>query len=387
MNIIKKKMYDSIKSTIKTLVSPSLSFQIREHFGCVSLFLKGLRFWRWRRLEIDLNLSGTIKMDYLGDPESVSLLKSLLQVTKDADQSDTVQLSELRLKVRPYPMRDQIVLPPALSTIVQLNRSLEDIMATYSRSLRRSINQEAPQYRYEVVTMNERIAELDNKMLRPYATARHDSSAVQLDTSMIKRLISLGLGRLDVLYQQGVEVGCHFGNSYEAGDRKYWHVNRLGYPEAVFSDYKRWADVNSINLHLALEAAIKNGYDFCNYGMSLAKPGSGLIEWKRRRKGFLSVQGCPQRFFMKFPNVGASHYFWVSPVFGVEKLGITLHLGVPTGKTDEEVAERYNEMGYEGLYKVYLHSTQAISTQLIEKIRKLYADCRTPPEIISYIVK
>jgi hypothetical protein len=377
----------SIKSTIKALVSPSLRFRVKENLARAERFLRGLRFWKWQRVEFALHQAGTIKVDYLGNPAHVPLLKSLLQAPKDTGQDSNGQAPTLVLKIRPYPMWDQIVLPAYLTTIVTLNRSLEEIMGTYSRSLRRSINQDAPQYRHESVTNPDRITELDNKMLRPYATARHDSSAAQLDAATVMGLARSGTGRLDVLYQGDQEVGCHLGNAYEVNGKKYWQVNRLGYPEAIFSDYKRWGEVNSINLHLALGSAIHNGYDYCDYGMSLAKPGSGLIEWKRRRKGFLSTNECYQFFFMKFPNIGASQFFWESPVFGVEKPGITLHLGLPAGKTDDEIAERYHEMGYDGLYKVYLHGIQAPSAALMEKIKSLYADLQVQPQIITYIVK
>jgi hypothetical protein len=163
-------------------------------------------------------------------------------------------------------------------------------------------------------------------------------------------------------------------------------VNRFGYPAHIYSDYKRWGDVNAMNLHLALESAIANNYDYCDYGISLAKPGAGLIEWKRRRKGFLSSHGIYQYFYLTLPKNGAAEFLWHSPIFGVEGEAVTLHLGLPADKTEEEIKARYHEMGYGGLQKVYLHANQAPSAALIASIQILYADQASQPEVITSLV-
>ena len=127
----------------------------------------------------------------------------------------------------------------------------------------------------------------------------------------------------------------------------------------------------------------EKGYDFIDYGGSLARPGAGLIEWKRRRKGFVA-EDYSAYFYLKFPKSGAQHFFWDSPLFNIENNQIVLHLGVPEGKTDEEVMARYHEMGYGGLYKVYLHCNRSLNDTLVESVRELYADQETPPMIITY---
>ena len=77
---------------------------------------------------------------------------------------------------------------------------------------------------------------------------------------------------------------------------------------------------------------------------------------------------------------------WDSPVFGVEGGKPTLHLGIPAGKAEEEMLARYHEMGYGGLYKVYLDCVIPPSAQFLESMRALYADQDPQPLIISYIV-
>ena len=162
------------------------------------------------------------------------------------------------------------------------------------------------------------------------------------------------------------------------------HAVAIAYPENVFADYKRWGDVNAMNLHLALESAIQNGYDYCDYGMSLARPGAGLIEWKRRRKGFL-VDDDTNCFYLKLPKKGTDDFFWNSPLFSIEDKKICLHLGVPLEKTDEDIMARYHEMGYGGLWKVYLHCKATLNETLVQTFRDMYADQATQPMIITYV--
>ena len=134
-----------------------------------------------------------------------------------------------------------------------------------------------------------------------------------------------------------------------------------------------------------MELLIQNNYDYCDYGASLARPGAGLIEWKRRRKGFLA-DDYGNYFYLKFPKKGAAQFFWDSPLFAIEDRKITLHLGVPDGKANEDVMARYHEMGYGGLYKVYLHSNKTLDEALVQSVRNLYVDQDAPPEIITYLV-
>ena len=63
-----------------------------------------------------------------------------------------------------------------------------------------------------------------------------------------------------------------------------------------------------------------------------------------------------------------------------------LHLGIPAGKTEEEMLARYHEMGYAGLYKGYLDCVKPPSAQFIDSIRALYADQESQPLVITYTV-
>lgn len=375
-------------SVLKNCASPSLRFEIRQKKGQIKHFLASLNCFKWQHFSFQVGrtdlTAALTTIHYKGRPENKAILMALLGVDSATPYPNTLNCPTVY--VTEHPMRDAICIPFALITIVKLGRSIEDIVATYAKSLRRSINSERPNYRYQAIDSIDKVDVIENTMLKPYATARHDVGAAQLEPGVVQQFAQKTHGRLDVLLQGDEEVGCHLGNPYTHKGKRYWHVNRLGYPSSVFTDYKRWGEVNSINLHLALEAAIENGYDYCDYGVSLAKPGHGLIEWKRRRRGFLATHDNFRYFYMKLPKTGGAQFLWHSPVFGVERGKPTLHLGIPEDKTEEEVLARYNEMGYGGLYKVYLDCVTPPSKQFVESIRALYADQDPQPLIISYII-
>ena len=371
-------------STLKNRVSPSLRFEIRQKKGQLKHFLSALCWWNWQNFVFTLSETSPIHIRYKGRPENKPVLMALLGASHATDLP--IATASNQIYVTEHPLRDAICVPFALITIVKLGRPIEEIITSYSKSLRRSIAAERPHYRYQTIVEIEQVDAVENNMLMPYAAARHDIGAAQLEPGLVRKFAQQAHGRLDVLLQGDEQVGCHLGNPYTRQGKRYWHVNRLGYPQTVFSDYKRWGEVNSINLHLALEAAITNGYDYCDYGVSLAKPGHGLIEWKRRRRGFLATHDNFKYFYMKLPKTGGAQFLFDTPVFGVEAGKATLHLGIPQGKSDDELLARYHEMGYAGLYKVYLDCVEPPSAQFIDSIRALYADQESQPLVITYIV-
>lgn len=362
--------------TLKSLVSKSLKFEIKRKISIMKWLINSYKIWQWRECHFNL---GTSDIKFLGNPDHLTQLQSLLGFKASENLADRCAVTT-KLLATDFPLPNAICIPSALNTIVKLNRTVEEILASYSRSLRRSIQGQRSEYRYETVTSIEKIAQIEAQMLKPYANARHEH-AHHLGLDVVINMATSDYGRLDVLYCGDEAVGCHLGNSYERTGKKYWHVNRFGYPEKIFSDFKRWGEVNSMNLHLALETAIANAYDFCDYGASLARPGAGLIEWKRRRKGFL-VDDCSSYFYVKVPEDGAALFFLGSPLFAIEKKGITLHLGVPANQTDEEVMARYHEMGYGGLSKVYLHCLAKPKESLVKAIHDLYQDQNSQPEMV-----
>lgn len=369
----------SLKAVITRFISPSLKTEIRFRLLQLKHLSQGFYFWRWQYKHFQTKTS-SISVRYLG--QHAAQVQVLLGVT---DQNSASSQSDHTLWLTDFPVPRAYPIPSTLTTIVPLHRTMEEIMATYASSLRRSINKQRPTYRYEIIRDENRIAEINQTMLVPYANARHEN-AYHMDLDGMTQLALSEHGRLYALYCGDELVGCHLANFYERNHQRYWHVNRFGYPERIFADFKRWGEVNSMNLHMALEEAIQGNFDFCDYGMSLAKPGAGLIEWKRRRKGRL-VREAGTQFYLTLPKKGLAQFFWDSSLFSIEKGKITLHLGVPADKTDEEILTKYHEMGYLGLYKVYLNCLSQPSDAVIEGIRSLYAEEPHPPMIITYFVK
>lgn len=366
----KKLIWRSIKTTLR---SKKEQF---EHFWAIS------KFWQHKTYRFYLNDSHSSVIRFKGRETSVNAIKALLGVAIAVDQpSQLIDRPDSKdIVISEFPSLGTLAIPLCLTTLVKLDKPIDEIMAGYSRSLRRSINKLLPKFKYAAVTDEADVLHLERTMLRPYAQAKHTIGAAQLDIQMLKHLALNEYGGLEVLYEDAVAVGCHFGNNYVKGNKTYWHVNRFGYPEAVYSDYSRWGEVNSMNLHLALLKAISDGYDYCDYGVSLARPGAGLIEWKRRRKGFLSTAG--QQFFYLRPLVtGAADFFWNAPLFSVKNNRIALHLGIPHTKTETEVAEKYHEMGYEGLEKLYIYSQTELTEKTIAIINHLFEGHAQQPSI------
>jgi hypothetical protein len=368
---------------IKTFISRSFKFEIKRKINTTLSLIKSFYFWKWRRNSFFTNETGKIAVLFFGSSRNKWPLMAVLGLTPNDNKVD-ISKAKNKVLVTDFPMPNTLCVPATLATIAPLNRSVDDILATYGRSLRRSIVGQRADYRYETVNDLDKIVATEAELLKPYANARHEN-AHHLGLDTIINLVTSEYGRLDLLYSGEEIVGCHLGNSYERRGKKYWHVNRFGYPASIFSDYKRWGEVNSMNLHLALETAIQEGYDYCDYGTSVARPGAGLIEWKRRRKGFLA-EDYGIYFYVKLPKRGVAQFFWDSPLFAIEDHKVTLHLGIPHGKTDDDVMARYNEMGYGGLYKVYLYSNVTLNETLVQSVRDLYEDQKTSPEIISNLV-
>lgn len=366
------------KEKIKQSISPSFKTEVKIKLQSFKCLIESLYCWRWKCQQF-VTKTPSIAVRYLGAHATQAV--TILGI--DLQNQETSQI-EGQLWLTDFPVPRAYPIPATLTTIVPLHRTMEEIMATYASSLRRSINKQRPPYRYEVILDQEKIAEINRTMLVPYANARHES-AYHMDLSGITQLALSEHGRLFALYCADELVGCHLANFYQRQGKRYWHVNRFGYPEHIYSDFKRWGEVNSINLHMALEEAIGGDFDYCDYGMSLAKPGAGLIEWKRRRKGFLGRDAGTQ-FYLTLPKKGLAQFFWDSPLFSIEKGKITLHLGIPAGKTDEEILAKYHEMGYMGLYKVYLNCLSQPSDVVTEGIRSLFAEEQSPPMIITYFV-
>ncbi len=302
----------------------------------------------------------------------------VLDSNLESDKSSrTVLVSEM-------PTRGALFVPQYLSAIVPLNRSIDEITARYNTELRRNLRKNRSRYRMKQALLDDEIETADREMLQPYASARHGPAASQIESHEVQRVARIS-GRLDLILLDDEVVACHLGCVITRAGKRYWSTIRFGYPEAVFSDAKRLREINSITTFMALEWALENGFDYYDIGTCLARPDDGLLEWKRRRGGDVDTLGNHGYMFVRLPRVGAAQFLWDTPLFAVEGKKLTLHLGLPDGPSDEEVASRYREMGFGGLFKIYLHCAKNPGETLLETLRSRYTHLTSPPIVESIL--
>jgi len=276
------------------------------------------------------------------------------------------------------PVPGALRVPWTLRVIIPLGRPIEDIKAGFGGELPRVIRIHRARYRMQQAVDGAEIDRADREMLQPYARARHGTAAAQIGPDLVRRT-ARKFGRLDFLLLGDEIVACHLGCVITRVGKRYWTAIRVGYPEAVFSDSKRLHETNSINFYLALEWALENGFDYYDMGTCMGRPDDGLLQWKRRWGGAVDTVGDPGYFHVRLPRVGVARFLWDAPLFAVERHYLTLHLGLPEGPSDEEVAIRYRQMGFGGLFKIYLHFARPPGERLLKTLRSLYIHHKSPP--------
>ncbi|MEW9903159.1 hypothetical protein [Pseudomonas putida] len=374
-------MKEQLALLARQCISPSVRFEIRAASARLKDLASRACLWRWERSRFKPDQQSSHEVIYLGRKAHRDLAKLLMGATTPASAtSDAVVLAS------EVPVPGALQVPHFLSAVVPLGRSLDSIVATYNSELRRSLRKHRPRYHMRPAVTDEEIAHADTTMLQPYAKARHGASASQIATAEVFRLAK-SAGRLDLILRDEEVVACHLGCVITRAGKRYWSTIRFGYPESVFADAKQLREVNSITTFMALEWALENGFDYYDIGCCLARPDDGLLEWKRRRGGDVDTLGNHAHFFIRLPRTGSEWFLWSTPLFAVEDGRLTLHLGVPEGPSDEEIASRYREMGFGGLSKVYLHCTRAPSPSLIETLRSRYAHLNPMPMIQTRLTR
>lgn len=374
-------MKPHIRALIRKLISPSTRFKIRKVAAWLQDILGRACFWRWEVVRFKLRNDSPYDVLYIGRKTSRAMAKLLMGAQPHGvDSASTAIESNAKVLVSEMPNPGALSVPHYLSAIVPLGRPLEDIIATYNSELRRNLRKTRSRYRMQQALTDEEIERVDREMLQPYAKARHGASAKQLATDEVLR-VAKTTGRLDLIMLDDEVVACHLGCVITRDAKRYWSTVRFGYPEAIFSDAKKLREVNSITTFMALEWAIEQGFDYYDIGQCLARPDDGLLEWKRRRGGDVDTLGNHAYLFVRLPKVGAAQFLWDSPLFAVEDDKLTLHLGLPDGPSEEEIGSRYREMGFGGLFKIYLYCARRPSEVLIDTLRSRYAHLPSPPMV------
>ncbi|MGE8306520.1 hypothetical protein [Pseudomonas sp. B21-031] len=376
-------MKQHLAAVARKLISPSTRYEIRLLASQVREVLGRACFWRWEVARFRLQQESPYEILYIGRKQQREMAKLLIGGKAPgnapvAASSAAPDASNHVVVVSEMPTTGALSVPHYLSAVVPLGRALDDITARYDSELRRSIRKNRPLYQMRQTLSDEEIAMADSQLLRPYATARQGIHAAQFPTDDVFR-IAKSVGRLDLITLGDEVIGCHLGCEVTRGGKRYWSTLRFGYSEAVFSDAKKLREVNSITTFMALEWALQHDFDYYDIGLCLARPDDGLLKWKRRRGGDIDSLGNHAYLFVRLPKTGTAKFLWETPMFAVEGDKLTLHLGLPDGPSDEEVASRYHEMVFGGLHKIYLYGDKRSGESFIETLRTRYANLQSPP--------
>ncbi|MEF9900762.1 MAG: hypothetical protein RR736_21165 [Pseudomonas sp.] len=376
-------MREQLAVVLRKLVTPSVRFKIRTNMAWARDILGRACLWSWEVARFRLPTSSDYEILYVGRKTRRDMAKLLIggkpQLAAGADAgAEQPSATPHVVVVSEMPSVGALYVPHYLSAVIPLGRPLEEIIARYDGELRRNIRKCRPLYRMQQVSTDEEIAKADREMLQPYAQARHGEHAKQFDSNDLAR-IAKTVGRLDLILKGDEVVACHFGCVITRDGKRYWSTLRFGYPESVFNDPKQLREVNSITTFMALEWAIEQGFDYYDIGQCLARPDDGLLKWKRRRGGDVDTLGNQAYMFVRLPKTGIAKFLWEFPLFAVEDNKLTLHLGLPNGPTDEEVVNRYREMVFGGLFKIYLYCAKNPGEVLLENLRDRYAHFQSPP--------
>jgi hypothetical protein len=378
-------MKEYIAKLVRKLISPSMRFELRKAVAWLRDILGRACFWRWEIVRFRLREDSLHDILYVGRKTQREFVKVLLGAKSQAvDSQLKLDTSDRTVWISEMPTVGALYVPQYLSAVVPLSKSIDEITARYNTELRRNLRKNRLRYRMKQALNDDEIESADREMLRPYAKARHGTAASQIEAYEVQRVAKVA-GRLDLVLLEDEIVACHLGCVVTRAGKRYWSTVRFGYPDAVFSDTKKLREVNSITTFMALEWAIENGFDYYDIGTCLARPDDGLLEWKRRRGGDVDTLGNYGYLFVRLPKVGAAQFLWETPLFAVEGKQLTLHLGLPEGPSDEEVANRYREMGFGGLFKIYLHCSRTPGETLLGTLRSRYAHLKSPPVLESIV--
>lgn len=364
-----------------------MRFEINQTLAWIREQLNRACLWRWEITGFPQRDGSAYSFLYVGRKAHRELARIILGIENGTDtKQGRAEPPCQRVLISEMPFPGSICVPHYLRAVIPLGRTVEEIMAAYNDKLRRSIRKSRPLYRMQQAFSDAEIDYANRELLRPYATARHGSAATLKLTDEVRRCAQ-EFGRLDLVLSGDEVVACLLGNEHIRKGKRYWLVDRFGYPESVFSDPKRLAIINSINNHMALEWAIANGYDYYDIGLCFGRPDDGLLQWKKRRGAELDRTGLRGYgfFHVRLPKVGAAQLLWDTPLFAVEQQNLTLHLGLPDEPSDVEFLARYSQMNFAGLSKIYLRCKRPPGKHLLDTLRGFYQHVDSPPVLETII--
>lgn len=358
------------------LLTPEMRYRLRRALDWLRRTSALLQLWQWRWQTL-LPASCSFEYRYLGRAGEAALAGELLGLATrpPVGEAPPAEGGPVSILISEAPLPGALRIPRCLHTPIALDRPVADILAGYGAT-RRFLRKQKDLCEMRQITDDAEIERLYHTMIVCYGEARHPGRAVHPPLDEVRHLAKVS-GRLDLIFNNGEELGCHLAYGLVRGGKRYWVTLRFGYPPPVIADLKRLSEANSINAYLAMAWASENGYDYHDLGRCLARPDDGLLQWKRRRGSAVDTLMNDGWFHVRLPARGQAQFLWDGPLFSCTWGALHLHLGVPPEKTREDIQLRYREMGFGGLAAIHVYCEPAVAELALEEIRALYHN-RTP---------
>lgn len=358
-----------------------MRYELREKVTYLKELRSRLSLWHWelKRLPPQSDKSNSIL--YIGRRSQREMALLLLGIDSDPDQVNINEYdSDNRALICEMPIPGAICVPNYLSTVLPLDRPIEDLILRMNKDKLRFFRRNREAYHCRQLLEDEEIEHIDQTMLRPYATNRYGEGAAQLEMPLIKKL-ARDIGAFFLVYFNNEEISSYIGSDFSRNGKRYWRGVRSGYPEKVFTDSKIFGQTNNMTTFLEIEWVSQKGFDYYDIGISLARPNDGVIQWKRAYRGHLDTMENYTYFYVCPPKTNTCQFFWETPLFGLEHKKPVLHLGMPISKSDDESINSFRQMGFGGLSTVYLHCEHPPSDDIQTALKNIYNHLDCPPEI------
>jgi len=371
---MKKQLINSIYQTIS---------YVRESLGWIIGFIQRCALWSWEFHASKLDLDNKTNIVYIGRKKQRDLAMQLLGINKTDNKVNALAaLNSDSVIVSEFSFPNSMCVPIVLSTIVGLDqtKSFESSIEKINKNRSRFYRKNRHSYRLKQVYEDSDIDFVNEKMFRPYAAARHGDSVSHLSRNEIAKMARY-TGALNLLYFNDEIVGCHIGKEIVRNGKRYWRSIRAGYPEHVYSESIRFGEINNMNNFLEMEWTFNQGFDFFDLSISLARPLSSVLQWKRSYRGLLSFIGNYSYFHISPPKHQESTFFWHSPLFSKENGALSLHIGIPSTVSNDEAIEYITAMKFGGLANVYLHCQKTPDIKVMDHLMSLYQQFESKPNV------
>lgn len=363
------------------MITPSLRYELRDKVTYLKELRARLSLWNWVFKNTPPQSGKSNATLYIGRRNQHEMALLLLGIDSNPEQVSSYKFeSKNKAVICEMPFPGAICVPNYLSTVLPLDRPIEELILRMNKDKLRHYRKNRDSYHFRPLLEDEEIAHIDQTMLRPYATNRYGEGAAQLEMTLIKKLAK-DIGAFVLVYFNKEEIACYIGSDFSRKGKRYWRGVRSGYPEKVFSDSKVFGQTNSMNTYLEIEWVSQKGFNFYDIGISLARPNDGVIQWKRAYRGHLDTMENYTYFYVSPPKKNTCQFFWETPLFGLEHKKLVLHLGKPNSKTDEDFITSLRQMGFGGLYTVYLHCELPPSANIHAALKNTFDHLDSPPQV------